>query len=69
MSAPELDIIVHGVVDLAGIAALWSLLFFGRVKVSSPAAQRAGTRPGRGAATAPGQSGTDDEKPALRSAV
>jgi hypothetical protein len=69
MSPSELDIIVHGVVDLALIGAAWSVLFFGKVRLSSPAAQKAATRPGRGAATLPGQPGTDDEKPALRSAV
>jgi len=49
VSPPELDILVRGIVDLAIIAAAWSLLFFGRVKLSSPAAPR---RTGRAKNTA-----------------
>lgn len=45
MNAADPDIIVRGVVDLAVIAAAWSVLFFGRVKVSSPSAPRARTQP------------------------
>ncbi|HLK75821.1 MAG TPA: hypothetical protein VKU77_19485 [Streptosporangiaceae bacterium] len=47
MSGAELDTLMRGIVDLAIVAALWSLLFFKRVKVSSPAAER---RSGRAAA-------------------
>lgn len=55
MNAAELDIIVHGITDLAVTGALWSLLFFGRVKVSSPAAARTrqAPKPGAGAEAVP----------------
>ncbi len=50
MNGAELDTLVRGIVDVAAIAAVWSLLFFKRVKVSSPAQPRAGRAAGKQAA-------------------
>lgn len=53
MSPAELDTLVQGAVELAAIGAAWSLLFFGKVKVSSPPAPKAATAPKPDAASQP----------------